>query len=93
MKKALVALIISSALGANFCLGAGVKGNTLPQGASGVSKLSSTDMEMLFGTSEVDAMILSQEEMKATEGEFLGGWFLTLCKKCFVITYPCPVKY
>ncbi|WP_343353504.1 hypothetical protein V3I05_09925 [Helicobacter mastomyrinus] len=72
MKKTLAVFVVCSVLGANFCLGAGVsgvKGNTLPQNVSEVSKLSSADIEALFASNNVNAVILSQEEMEATEGE------------------------
>ncbi|WP_300451318.1 hypothetical protein [uncultured Helicobacter sp.] len=73
MKKTLAVFVVCSVLGANFCLGAGVsgvKGNTLPQNVSEVSKLSSADMEALFASNNVNAVILSQEEMEAAAGEF-----------------------
>ena len=98
MKKTLAVFVVCSVLGANFCLGAGVsgvKGNTLPQNVSEVSKLSSADMEALFASNNVNAVILSQTETKATEGEFLTSLLFALCKKCLTSTRPpyYPTKY
>ncbi|WP_295701380.1 hypothetical protein [uncultured Helicobacter sp.] len=101
IKKTLAVFVVCSVLGANFCLGAGVsgvKGNTLPQNVNNVSeasKLSQADMEALFASNNVNAVILSQEEMKATEGEGLTSLLFALCKKCLTSTHPPyhPTKY
>ncbi|RDU59329.1 hypothetical protein [Helicobacter marmotae] len=69
MKKTFVFLILASLLGANFCSGA----ESLKD--SKVTSLSQADMEALFQTSNVNAIVLSEEEMRATEGE---GFFTGL---------------
>lgn len=69
MKKTFVFLILASLLGANFCSGA----ESLKD--SKVTSLSQADMEALFQTSNANAIVLSEEEMRATEGE---GFFTGL---------------
>ncbi|WP_300448065.1 hypothetical protein [uncultured Helicobacter sp.] len=46
-------------------------------------------------SSNVNAVILSQTETKATEGEFLTSLLFALCKKCLTSTRPpyYPTKY
>ncbi|RDU59270.1 hypothetical protein [Helicobacter marmotae] len=63
MKKTFVFLVLASLLGANFCSGA----ESLKD--SKVTSLSQADMEALFQTSNVNAIVLSEEEMKNTQGE------------------------
>lgn len=72
MKKTFVFLILASLLGANFCSGAE---SLISLKDSKVTSLSQADMEALFQTSNANAIVLSEEEMRATEGE---GFFTGL---------------
>ena len=68
MKKAFVVFVVCSVLGANLCLGTGLGDS---KNFESQVSLSQVDKEMLFGVdaNQADVVLLSDEEMKATEGE------------------------
>ena len=68
MKKAFVVFVVCSVLGANLCLGTELGDS---KNFESQVSLSQVDKEMLFGVdaNQADVVLLSDEEMKATEGE------------------------
>ncbi len=68
MKKTFVVFVVCSVLGANLCLGTELVDS---KNFESQVSLSQVDKEMLFGVdaNQADVVLLSDEEMKATEGE------------------------